>query len=227
MLTERDELGVVDGEPIWWDAKAVIELNRNERSRKRSMNINKHIRKYLPTLVAVAVIAVYTASVWGIASWRSRVKTEERMATVYAQELQDYKDEQKRLAEEAVATDPYLKQLDLEAEQMARVLYGVKDNDDDDLRTYCWCVFNRVDNNSYPSTLEDVIAQPNQWMRYDPTNPVLEDLYQIAYEQLDAWYSNSHRPCSSEYIFMNWSPTDICLRDNFHEGSGTHYWRYK
>ena len=148
---------------------------------------------------------------------------------VYDGWLDEYKAEQIALAEEATRTapaDPYEAQLDAEAELLARVLYGVKDNDNDDLRTYCWCVFNRVDNKAFASTLEDVIAQPNQWMRYDQTNPIIENLYQLAREQLDDWHTNTHRPCSADYVFMSWSKNDICLRDNFYEGSGCHYWRY-
>lgn len=144
----------------------------------------------------------------------------------YEVKLAEYNAEQEALKQEAIDTDPYTIQLNEEAEELARVLYGVKDNSTDDLKTYCWCVFNRVDNKAFPSTVSDVIAQPNQWMRYDKTNPVLENLYQLAREQLDAWHTDSHRPVSSDYVFMNWSSNDIVLRDNFHEGSGTHYWRW-
>lgn len=144
----------------------------------------------------------------------------------YEQWLEDYKIEQEVAALKAIEEDPYTVKLNSEAEMLAKVLYGVKDNKTDDLRTYCWCVFNRVDNKAFPDTLEDVIGQPQQWMRYDVTNPIIESLYQIAREELDKWYTDSHRPVSSDYVFMNWSNSDICLRDNFYEGSGTHYWRY-
>ena len=123
-------------------------------------------------------------------------------------------------------TDPYQIRLSEEATMLAKVLYGVKDNDTDDMRTLCWCVFNRTDNAAYPDTLEDVIAQPHQWMRYSPDNPVLESLYQIAREQLEAWRKNGRRPVGSEYVFMAWSEDDICLRDSFVVSSHTKYWRY-
>lgn len=127
---------------------------------------------------------------------------------------------------EALAADPYERQLDEEAEALAKVLYGVKDNDSEDLKTYCWCVFNRVENKAFPDTLEDVIGQPSQWMRYDVTNPILEPLFKLARAELDRWHTDNHRPVSSDYVFMNWTKNDICLRDNFYEGSGTHYWRW-
>lgn len=113
-----------------------------------------------------------------------------------------------------------------EAELLAKVLYGVKENDTDDLRTLCWCVFNRCDNPAFLNDLTEIINQPSQWMQYSPDNPVLENLYQIAREELDAWRSGAHRPCSYDFVFMNWSPSDICLRDAWREGSKTHYWRY-
>ena len=184
---------------------------------KRAMFFLKVSARWL--LVVLALVA-YTIIVHRTAY--------NKALTVYRGWMDDYKAEQIAIAEEEKRTapiDPYEKQLNEEAEQLAKVLYGVKDNDTDDLRTYCWCVFNRVDNKAFPDTLEDVIAQPSQWMRYDSTNPILEPLYQIARSELDEWHSNTHRPVSSEYVFMAWTKSDICLRDNFYEGSGCHYWR--
>lgn len=168
-------------------------------------------------IVGLALVA-YTIAVSNAATRRA--------LTTYEGWLEEYKAEQAEIAAAAVAADPYQLQLDAEAEQVARVLYGVKDNSTDDLKTYCWCIFNRVENKAFPDTLEDVIAQPKQWMRYDPTNPILEPLFQLAREQVDDWHSNTHRPVSADYVFMSWSKSDICLRDVFAEGSGTHYWRW-
>ena len=122
--------------------------------------------------------------------------------------------------------DPYTLQLNSESEMLSKVLYGVKDNDSDDLRTYCWCVFNRVDNPAFPGNMADVISQPNQWMRYSEENPVVESLYRIAKEELDKWHTGDRRPVSNDYVFMSWRYDDICLRDSFEENSRTHYWRY-
>lgn len=185
---------------------------------KRSKTACKAFRIAGVCLIVCLAIVAYTAVIFRVASKQAVERYEVRLAEIRAEEA-----EAERLAAEQ---DPYTVQLNAEAESLARVLYGVRDNDTDDLKTYCWCVFNRVDNAAFPSTLEDVIAQPNQWMRYDQTNPVLENLYQLAREQLDAWHTDGHRPVSSEYVFMSWSSNDICLRDNFYEGSGVHYWRW-
>ena len=121
--------------------------------------------------------------------------------------------------------NPYEKQLDAEAQELAKVLYGVKDNSTDDMRTLCWCVFNRVDSRDYPDTLEEVISQPSQWMRYDPENPVIENIYNIAREELDAWHTGTTRPCGIDLVFMNWTPSEITLRNTWTNSAQTYYWR--
>ena len=192
--------------------RVLIERVRANRKARKAL------RAVAVCLIVCLSIAVYTVVIFRVASKQAVEKYEAHLAEVRAQE--------EAAALEERQSDPYTAQLDAEAEQLARVLYGVKDNKTDDLITYCWCVFNRVDNSAFPSTLEDVIAQPNQWMRYDQTNPILESLYQLAREQLNTWHTENHRPVSADYVFANWSSNDICLRDNFHEGSGTHYWRW-
>lgn len=114
------------------------------------------------------------------------------------------------------------------AEIVSKVLYGVKDNSTDDLRTYCWCVFNRVDNPAFPSTIEDVVSQPNQWMRYSEDNPVLESIYGVAFEEVCKWFGDGYRPCTNEFVYMSWTPNEIVLRDTFVEKlRETHYWKFK
>ena len=193
-------------------ARVVVEtIRKNQAARKI-------IRAAGVAVLSAAIIAAYTL----VISRSAATKAVEQ----YKTQLADQMEQEEEAARLAAAQDPYTLQLNAEAESLARVLYGVRDNSTDDLKTYCWCVFNRVENAAFPSTLEDVIAQPGQWMRYDQTNPILEPLYQLAREQLDAWHTDDHRPVSSDYVFMTWSANDICLRDNFHAGSNCHYWRW-
>lgn len=187
---------------------------------------NKKVCWYLKLAERYTIVVLVFILVFQIGA---RYGQKKALAT-YTQWLEEYKVEQEFAAQEALAaqqeSDPYLVQLKAEADEIARLLYGVRDNDTDDLKTYCWCVFNRVDNPAFPSTLEDVIAQPQQWMRYDKTNPIIESLWQLAREQLDAWHTMERRPCSSDFVFMSWSSDDIVLRDNYHTGSNCHYWRF-
>ena len=125
--------------------------------------------------------------------------------------------------ERGMPIDPHEQLLNQQSEALARVLYGVKDNSAEDLKTLCWCVFNRVDNPKYPDNIEAVIEQPKQWMGYSENNPVMDDLYKLAKEQIQLW-QNGRRPVSNELIYMSWTPARIVLRDTWQYGMNTKTW---
>lgn len=172
-------------------------------------------------LLIILAFVVYTAIISNNAARHARA--EQKAAD--ALELQAYIQEQQEAAEaERLAAANKERN---EAELVAQVLYGVKDNSTADLRTLAWCIFNRVDNARFPNTIEAVVNQESQWMGYRSDNPVLEDLYQIAVDEMEHWRDGAHRPVSDDYVYMSWSPSSITLRDNYTESGSTHYWRYK
>lgn len=176
----------------------------------------------------VLLFAVYTIIVCSLSARSARIKATNETAQQYETRIAAYlaeQEERERSAAEAAVVQ--IDQERAEAEMLARLLYGVKNNSTDDLYTMAWCVINRVGNPQFPSTVEAVINQPLQWMGYSADNPVLENLYRIADDVLTTWRSGGHRPVSDNYVYMSWSESDIVLRDNFTEKGSTHYWRYK
>ena len=79
-----------------------------------------------------------------------------------------------------------VEQIELEAEWIARVMYGMAkpDHKDSDLRAIVWCILNRVDNKAYPGEVQAVCQQKSQWMGYSDDNPVIAKLYDIALADL-------------------------------------------
>ena len=119
-------------------------------------------------------------------------------------------------------------QIELEAEYIAKVIYGTaKNHSDSDKRAVVWCVLNRVEHYSHPNTVAEVCEQPKQWMGYSSDNPVLTELYDLALAELKTWHNDGHRPMSSDYIYLSWSSKEIILRDTFEENKNTHYWRMR
>jgi len=197
---------------------ATMGVNAKEIARK-------FVRKYGVALAILVFIYAWTFATTTLAANSAKKEVKEELnaywADYYQKELEAYKAEQE--AAHAVKYDEALRQT--EAEAVARVLYGVKGNSERDLRTLAWCVFNRVDNKSYPDTISGVVTQPSQWMAYSDKNAVLDSLYKIAREELDRWYSG-HRPVSSDFVYMSWSPSEIVLRNRWEEKSGTKYWQW-
>lgn len=223
MTREHEEMVTVVGEPLWWDLKKPIERKEHGEHRKKR---NPFIAKNLPTALFLIANALCILIVWNVATNRATRIAEQKSHAWYEAELQAYKDEQEALRIAALQA-PDVLMVERESKAIAKVLYGVRNNSTDDLKTCVWCILNRVDSTMYPDTVEEVIAQPKQWMGYREDNPVLEDLYQLAHETLVQWYNGDRRPVSADYVYLNWTPSEIVLRDNWEDGSRTHYWRYK
>lgn len=119
-------------------------------------------------------------------------------------------------------------QIELEAEYIAKVLYGMARNHSaTDQRAVVWCVLNRVEYHSHPNTIAEVCEQPKQWIGYSNENPVLTDLYDVALTELKTWHNGGHRPMDSSFIYLSWSSNEIILRDTFEENKNTNYWHMK
>lgn len=121
-------------------------------------------------------------------------------------------------------------QIEREAEYIAKVLYGyylVANHTVPDFRAIVWCIINRVEHYSHPDTVAEVCNQPNQWMGYSVNNPVLQDLYDIALDELKIWHNGGRRPVNNSYVFLTWSSSEILLRDTFEENKNTNYWRMR
>ena len=203
-------------------SKAILVSSAAARVLYEKARSNEKLVRWV-RIAAIVLLAVGALTIWTLGAFRFAQK---KALDTYRGWVEEYKIERLAVDQANADADPYQRQLDAEAEMLARVLYGVKDNSTDDMRTYCWCVFNRVDNPAFPDSLDAVIAQPQQWMRYDIASPVLESLFQIAREQLDAWHTGAHRPVSDGFVYMSWQSDDIVLRDTWLEGRNCHYWRY-
>ena len=193
--------------------------------RRNNMKFAKFWRKYAVIIVGVFALGAWTCGACiiagRVAAEKARAETKAELEEVYNTNIREIVAERDAIYAEKAATDETIH----EAEMIAKVLYGVQYNNYNDMRTYAWCIFNRVDNSQYPNTLEEVIEQPKQWMAYSPDNAILDDIYQIAMEELTAWKSG-HRPVSDDYVYMNWTPSAITLRNRWEDGSTTGYWRY-
>lgn len=218
--------------PIWASASAVRitdETPEREPLPKRlgmSIKQERFFKRYgfsLAIILALTVYSVLICIATGMIVKHNTVK--EVTAELTAQHeaaMQDYINAEmgKRIVTGDESKASAMRE---DAKAIAKVLYGVRTNNQTDLRTLVWCVLNRVDNKAYPNTVAEVVAQDLQWMGYSVDNPVLDDLFNIAYGELDIWYGGI-RPCSPDFVFMNWTPSEITLRDTFEFSSKTHSW---
>ena len=84
-------------------------------------------------------------------------------------------------------------------------------------------------NKAYPGTMQEVIAQPEQWMFYSAENKFSTHDREIAEKILRAYYEDGIVPTglTEEFVYGSWSESDYVLRNTWDFGSATRTWRYQ
>lgn len=208
-----------------------IPLRSRIKQFKRAVRRNKYYRWALCALTCVIVFSsgrIYQSS---IDKDKYTAKMETEIAEVvdgyeatilqlndtHREQIMEIRNEYENLTPEEL--------LNQEGEYLARMLYGTAlDHDERDQRTAIWCALNRVDSPGFPDSVKEVCQQESQWIGYSDNNPILNDLYNLAIEELTTWHNN-YRPVNKDYVYMSWSSKEIKLRDTYEKSNSTRYWQ--
>lgn len=196
---------------------------------KRSRVLDIQIALVYILIVAISVMITF------VCQQLKYKKQIEELNAIHQGELIDLREElQEKYEAQLADLEKYyeyggdITQIELEAEYVAKVIYGTARNHaESDMKAVVWCILNRVEHHSHPNTVVEVCEQPKQWMGYSSENPVLTDFYDLALAELKTWHSGGHRPMSKDYIYLSWSSKEILLRDTFEENKSTNYWRMR
>lgn len=187
------------------------------------------VRKYGLAILIPFAISIYTCAVCGINGAivrnNTRIEVEAECAAKYEQQLQDYKNQQQ--AAQLLTGDASRAAANREkAELMAKASYPVfkLGFSGDDIRTYDQVMVNREHSADYPGSIKGVVEQEGQIMGYSPDNPVIEDLFLIAMEVLEA--NDDHWVTSDAFVFVDWSTGKMVARDTYITGITTNYWSW-
>ena len=94
-----------------------------------------------------------------------------------------------------------------EVTALAQTLYGeCRGCSELQQRAVCWCVFNRVDDPRFPDTIIGVVSAPLQLQGYSSSNPVWENLYEVAYSCMVDWHNGENRVLDEDMCwFSGWN----------------------
>ena len=104
---------------------------------------------------------------------------------------------------------PYIPD-EAEVEMLARLIWGEARGIPSDMHkaAVVWCVLNRVDTESWPDTVAEVVTQPHQFAGYSPNYPATEEFKAIAADVLIRWEREKReggevgRVLPAEYVFF-------------------------
>lgn len=200
---------------------------RPDLKRAAGRHTARFIRRHGITVVALVIFTAWTFGVSAVSKHNARVEAEERLSAQYAAEyeakLQAYIDEQDAIRR-AVGDESLQAQMEREADALARAIGPMKTKRMK--QSMLWNILVRVDSPFYPNTVEDVIAQPQQWMFYDERNPIRDDDRALALEQVIFWHEGRYPSgLTAEHVYGEWSENDYVLRNTWDKTSATSYWR--
>lgn len=207
-----------------------MHSKKNFEQRYSYQHTGRKRHKFIPVVLCVFLIVTVIAIAQQVTIHRSYKQgytdgVEQARAEMQAQLA--YEAQQAAAARAAsvitYADGTTYEQLKTEAESIAQVLYAMRNNTRAGLKLAVWCVINRSINQSYPDAIVDVCIQPMQWMGYDEGNPILQELYEICYEELIYWHNGGHVPMDLYHVFLSWSEKEIVLFTDYERKGSCHY----
>lgn len=141
-------------------------------------------REFITAFIFIILLVLLLCIVYARAAWDEQPAP---TPTVTAEEpVEPEQPEAPEQAEAPVYYEMYFTEDDVAA--MAKMLWGEARGCTRDNQIKCaWIVCNRVDDERFPDTIQGVLSQPSQFHGYDPTYPVTDELYSIAFDVLTRW----------------------------------------
>ena len=187
-------------------------------------------RKYGIALIGAALFTIYTVILSASVAHRTEIRVRQEMAGEAAAAVEKYKQEQARETQKQyflsgdASREAFINQ---EVDSAARLAARMS-NDTQKGGIICNALA-RVMNKAYPGTMQEVIAQPEQWMFYSADNKFSTHDREIAEKILRAYYEEGIVPTglTEEFVYGSWSESDYVLRNTWDFGSSTRTWRYQ
>ena len=187
-------------------------------------------RKWGILIIGAALFTIYTVILSASVAHRTEIRVRQEMAGEAAAAVEQYKAEQARETQKQyflsgdASREAFINQ---EVDSAARLAARMS-NDTQKGGIICNALA-RVMNKAYPGTMQEVIAQPEQWMFYSPDNKFSTHDREIAEKILRAYYEDGIVPTglTEEFVYGSWSESDYVLRNTWDFGSSTRTWRYQ
>ena len=141
-------------------------------------------REFIIAFTLIILLALLLCVVYARATWEEKSVT---APTVTAEApAEPEQTEAPEPSEAPVYYEMYFTEEDVAA--VAKMLWGEARGCTQDNQIKCaWVVVNRVDDERFPDTIQGVLEQPSQFHGYDPTYPVTDELYSVAFDVLTRW----------------------------------------
>ena len=191
---------------------------KTAKSGKHVLEVNPRTN-YVVTVVYLIVLALlFLAIVISLIVIKHNENIRAQAVEAYKAELLAKQEEESAQRMEEIRAEA--EQRKIEIELFCKLFEGVRrfNYSAEDLMTYGWCVYNRVDSPLYPNTVADVIYQKNQWVAFSDDNVVVSDYYKIAERLVAERHGEDPRPCTTDFLWAELADDGIFLKNSVEPG---------
>lgn len=143
-------------------------------------------REFITAFIFIVLLALLLCVVYVRATWEGEAPSSPAPAATSEEPVEPEQPEAPEQTEAPVYYVMYFTEDDVAA--VAKMLWGEARGCTRDNQIKCaWVVCNRVDDERFPDTIRGVLSQPHQFHGYDPSYPVTDELYSVAFDVLARW----------------------------------------
>ena len=174
-------------------------------------------REFITAFIFIVLLALLLCIVYARATWEGEVLPSPSQAVATEEAVKPEPSEAPEPSEEPVYYVMYFTEDDVAA--VAKMLWGEARGCTRDNQIKCaWVVCNRVDDERFPDTIQDVLEQPSQFHGYSESFPVTDELYNVAFDVLTRWsYEKQgvpvHRELPNTYLWFTGNGVENIFRE--------------
>ena len=143
-------------------------------------------REFITAFTFIILLALLLFIVYARATWDDEAPSASAPTVTAEETVEPEQTEAPEPSEAPVYYEMYFTEDDVA--ELAKMLWGEARGCTRDNQIKCaWIVCNRVDDERFPDTIQGVLSQPSQFHGYDPSYPVTDELYSIAFDVLTRW----------------------------------------
>ena len=143
-------------------------------------------REFITAFTFIILLVLLLCIVYARAAWEGDALPSPAPTVSAEETAEPEQPEAPEPSETPVYYEMYFTEEDVAA--VAKMLWGEARGCTQDNQIKCaWVVCNRVDDERFPDTIQGVLEQPSQFHGYDPTFPVTDELYDVAFDVLTRW----------------------------------------
>ena len=143
-------------------------------------------REFITAFTFIILLALLLCIVYARATWDDEVQPAPAPTVAVEEPAEPGPSEEPKPSEEPIYYVMYFTEEDVA--EVAKMLWGEARGCTRDNQIKCaWVVCNRVDDERFPDTIQGVLEQPSQFHGYDPSYPVTDELYSVAFDVLTRW----------------------------------------